>query len=173
MGVKSFISKITGVDQLKQELTDELERAKKQREEAQQLKLDAELEAEQAMIDAEAAKKQSLLDIEEARQAAEVARMSPKDQATRRNEPWVGVLDTKVNEANPRNGFFELDWNKPFIDMLIKHEYGFESDPEEEIVDRWFRDLAYNVLQESDLDTDRGYGYINVQKLTENHSEIK
>ena len=39
----------------------------------------------------------------------------PKAYATRKKEPWVGVLDVKVNEKNVRNGFFELDWNKYFI----------------------------------------------------------
>ena len=38
-----------------------------------------------------------------------------KEEATKNKQPWVGVLDTKVNPENIRNGFFELDWNNEFI----------------------------------------------------------
>ena len=31
-----------------------------------------------------------------------------KEQASKKGEPWVGVLDTKVNPDNIKNGFFEL-----------------------------------------------------------------
>jgi hypothetical protein len=86
----------------------------------------------------------------------------PKEYATRRKEPWVSVLDVKVNEENVRNGFFELDWNKYFIVQLIEAGYGVENDPEEEVVDRWFRDVVYNMLAEEGMDTERGAGYINV-----------
>ena len=53
----------------------------------------------------------------------------PKEYATRRKEPWVNVLDVKVNEDNVRNGFFELDWNKYFIEQLLEAGYGEEADP--------------------------------------------
>ena len=96
----------------------------------------------------------------------------PKEYATRRKEPWVNVLDVKVNEDNVRNGFFELDWNKYFIAQLIEAGYGVDNDPEEEIVDRWFRDIVYNMLQEEGLDTDRGAGYINVVPISNGKSEV-
>lgn len=174
MGLKNFISKITGVDQIKKELFEELRSVKTQLEEAETIRLQAEAEAEAAMFEAEEAKKAAAIEIEEAKNAAELAQKTPKEQATARGEPWVAVLDTKFNPENPRNGFFELDWNKPFIDSLILSGYGFESDPEEEIVDRWFRELAFNILQESDLHTENRFaGYINVQKITDKHSEIR
>jgi hypothetical protein len=78
----------------------------------------------------------------------------------------------KVNEDNIRNGFFELDWNKYFVIELIQNGYGTESDPEEEIVDRWFKDIVYNMLSDEGLDTDRGAGYINVKPLSEDKSEV-
>ena len=77
----------------------------------------------------------------------------PKDYHTRKKEPWVNVIDVKVNEENVRNGFFELDWNEYFIAQLIAAGYGVENDPEEEIVDRWFRDIVYNMLDEEGRDT--------------------
>jgi len=89
----------------------------------------------------------------------------PKAYATRKQEPWVSVLDVKVNKDNVRNGFFELDWNRFFIDDLIRAGYGEPADPEEEIVDRWFRDIVANMLSDEGLDTSRGSGYVNVVPL--------
>jgi hypothetical protein len=96
----------------------------------------------------------------------------PKAYATRRKEPWINVLDVKVNEDNVRNGFFELDWNEYFIEQLIEAGYGTEQDAQEEIVDRWFRDIVYNMLEEEGMDTDRGAGYINVVPIDKGKSEV-
>ena len=96
----------------------------------------------------------------------------PKEYATRRKEPWVSVLDVKVNEDNVRNGFFELDWNEYFIAQLIENGYGVDNDPEEEIVDRWFRDIVYNMLEAEGQSTDRGAGYINVVPIAKGKSEV-
>ena len=96
----------------------------------------------------------------------------PKSYHTRKKEPWVNVLDMKVNEDNIRNGFFELDWNKYFIQELIQNGYGEESDPEEEIVDRWFRDIVYNMLQEEAADSKVTTGYINVVPIDKGKSEV-
>ena len=96
----------------------------------------------------------------------------PKDYHTRKKEPWVDVIDVKINEENVRNGFFELDWNKYFIAKLVKEGYGVDNDPEEEIVDRWFRDIVYGMLEQEGLDTDRGAGYINVVPIDKGKSEV-
>ena len=96
----------------------------------------------------------------------------PKEYHTRKKEPWVNVIDVKVNEENVRNGFFELDWNEYFIKELMKNGYGFENDPEEEIVDRWFKEIVYNMLQDEGMDTDRGAGYINVVPIDKGKSEV-
>jgi hypothetical protein len=109
----------------------------------------------------------------EAQVAEQQAKMTPKDRATARGESWVAVLDTKVNPDNVRNGFFELDWNEYFITDLKKAGYGFDGDPEEEIVDRWFRDLARNMMSEEGMDSSRGAGYINITKLPGGKAEIE
>ena len=96
----------------------------------------------------------------------------PKEYATRKKEPWVNVLDMQVNGDNIRNGFFELDWNRYFIEELIQNGYGEESDPEEEIVDRWFRDIVYNMLQEEASDSKVSTGYINVVPIDKGKSEV-
>ena len=96
----------------------------------------------------------------------------PKAYATCKKLPWVNVLDMQVNEDNIRNGFFELDWNDLFIKELITNGYGTNDDPQEEIVDRWFRDIVYNMLEEEGQSTDRGAGYINVVPINGGKSEV-
>ena len=96
----------------------------------------------------------------------------PKAYHARRKESWVNVLDMKVNKDNIRNGFFELDWNKYFIQELIQAGYGVDNDPDEEIVDRWFRDIVHGMLEEEGLDTDRGAGYINITPIEKGRSEV-
>jgi len=110
----------------------------------------------------------------EAEKIAELAKLSPKERATARGEPYVAVLDTKVNPDNVRNGFFELDWNAEFIVQLKQAGYGYEGDPEEEIVDRWFRDLAANMLVEAGQDPSRSSaGFINVNRLGNGKAEVQ
>ena len=78
-----------------------------------------------------------------------------------------------MNKDDIRNGFFELDWNPEFVVKLKQEGYGYDGDPDEEIVDRWFKDLARNVLADEGQDTTRGAGYINVRKLAAGKSEIE
>lgn len=107
-----------------------------------------------------------------AQETEELAKLTPKERATRKSEPWVSVLDTHVNKDNIRNGFFELDWNEYFVLELKRAGYGADGDPDEEIVDRWFRDIVYNMFAEEGIDTTRGAGYINVVPITKGKSEV-
>ena len=120
-----------------------------------------------------AAAKKATSAAELAQKAEETAKMTLKERATARGEAWVAVLDTHVNKDNIRNGFFELDWNAEFVLQLKQAGYGFDGDPEEEIVDRWFKDLARNVLADEGQDTNRGAGFINVNKLADGKAEVK
>lgn len=98
--------------------------------------------------------------------------VDPKTAATANKQPWVTVLQTHVNPENPRNGFFELDWNEYFVLMLRKN--GYTGVTEEEIVDQWFSDLCREVGSEENvpgLDR-RGSGYINVNNLGNGKSEV-
>jgi hypothetical protein len=119
-----------------------------------------------------AEKEQAKLETTKAQEAEELAKMTPKDRATRKGEPWVSVLDTHVNKDNIRNGFFELDWNELFVLQLKQAGYGFDGDPDEEIVDRWFRDIVRGMLSEEGMDTTRGAGYINVVPIAKGKSEV-
>ena len=108
----------------------------------------------------------------EAKELEVIKVRDPKAYATRKKLPWVNVLDMQVNEDNIRNGFFELDWNSYFIQELIANDYGTESDKEEDIVDRWFRDIVYNMLVEEGMDTSRDAGMINIVPLDKGKSEV-
>ena len=141
--MKSWLKKITGIEKLEKE------------------KAEAIAQASEAKLREEAAK-----------EAETLAKLTPKERATAKGEPWVAVLDTKVNPENIRNGFFELDWNDLFIVQLRQAGYGFEGDPDEEVVDRWFRDIVSQMLSEEGLDTNRGAGYINVVPIAKGKSEV-
>jgi hypothetical protein len=137
-----------------------------------------EAQKEQALAEAAVAEKlakQKLQEVVDAEKAAEEAKMTPKERATLKGEPWVAVLDTHVNKDNVRNGFFELDWNEEFVVQLKQAGYGFDGDPDEEIVDRWFRDLAQNMLAEAGVAEPERHsaGFINVTKLANGKAEVE
>jgi hypothetical protein len=147
--IKNFFKKITGIDRIEQ-ITAEAEAKMK---EAVEKAAEHQREAARAQAEAEAAK------------------LSPKELADKNGEPYVAVLDTKVNPDNPRNGFFELDWNEHFIVQLKNSGYSGESD--EAIVDQWFQDLCRNVGAEAGVNMDRrGSGYININSLGDGRSEV-
>jgi hypothetical protein len=98
------------------------------------------------------------------------ALMKEKKEATAKGDPWVAVLDTKINQDNIKNGFFELDWNNEFIEKLI--DAGYKGETNEQIVDAWFKTIARSILQAEGLDPTRGAGYINVKELDKDKSEI-
>ena len=95
---------------------------------------------------------------------------SEKEAATKAGEAWVAVLDTQVNKANIRNGFFELDWNNQFIEELLDAGYSGESN--EQIVDAWFKTIVSQMLEEEGQDPKTGAGYINVVPIDKGKSEI-
>jgi hypothetical protein len=116
------------------------------------------VEANNRLAAAEAASKT-------AEQAEETAKQTPKERATRRKEAWVGVINTHVNKDNIRNGFFELDWNDQFVLQLKQEGYGEDGDKEEEIVDRWFRELCANVVVDGDFGGPVNTGVIDIQTV--------
>lgn len=117
--------------------------------------------------------KEDLIDLkEETKRQEEWAKLSEKERHTLKKEPWISVLETHIDPTNLKNGFFELDWNIYFIEELKKYGYGVDNDPEEEIVNRWFKDIVYQVIQEEQLDMNRSAGYINVQPIQDGKSEV-
>jgi hypothetical protein len=148
---KKLFEKITGLDKVREETA----KAHNAAAEANRIKAIAEEEAKKATED------------------AEIAKLTPKERATRKGEPYIAVLETHVNKENLRNGFLELDWNDLFVLQLKQQGYGFDGDPDEEIVDRWFRTLCKDIAGDEGVDmTERGAGYINVKKIAEGKSEV-
>lgn len=133
-------------------------------------KLEENLRQTQEALAALEAKK---LEAEEAARVAkeeeDLAKLSPKERAVRKKEPWVGVLDTHINKDNIRNGFFELDWNEYFVLKLKQEGYGADGDKEEEIVDRWFRELCANVVVDGDYGGPVNTGVIDIQSVKRNN----
>jgi len=145
--MKKFVEKLFGIDKIRAEA----ERSVAIAEEA-----------------AEAAKK-SIEAAERATEAEALAKLSAKDKATKLKEPWVGVLNTHVNKDNVRNGFFELDWNEEFVLKLKQEGYGFDGDLDEEIVDRWFRELCANVVVDGDFGGAVNTGVIDINSVKKNN----
>ena len=84
-------------------------------------------------------------------------------------EPIVKVLNLNVNPENPRNGFFELDWNDEFVNML--KQSGYEGKSEEEIIDRWFQTLCKTIGNEQGIDIS-GSGYVQINRRNDGKTEI-
>jgi len=145
--MKKFIEKLFGIDKIKAET----EAAVKLAEESTKIAKDAVEAAERAV------------------EAEETAKLSQKDRATKLKEPWVGVLNTHVNKENIRNGFFELDWNDHFVLKLKQEGYGFDGDKDEEIVDRWFRELCANVVVDGDFGGAVNTGVIDINSVRKNN----
>jgi phage I-like protein len=140
--MNKFIKKLFGIDKIEAEV-----------KEATKQKVEAELEAVKAIED------------------ARIAKLSPKEIATEKKDPWVAVLDTHVNKDNIRNGFFELDWNEYFVLQLRTAGYTGESD--EAIVDQWFSELCRNVGADTGVDMSRrSSGFINVNNLGDGRTEV-
>ena len=93
-----------------------------------------------------------------------------KQEATKKGEAWVAVLDTQINPDDIKNGFFELDWNNQFIEELLDARYVGETN--EQIVDSWFRTIAMQILGDEGLETAREMGYIKVVPMDKTKSEV-
>ena len=104
INMKKLMKKIFGIDEMEKSIA----------------------EAQAKLEETERLKEEALARAAEALAREEEAKLTPKERATKKKEPWVAVLDTHVNKDNIRNGFFELDWNEFFIEELKKSGYGFE-----------------------------------------------
>jgi hypothetical protein len=143
-----IVKKLLGIDKIEHDLL----KAQEALEEAKAKQIEAEKAAQLAL------------------EQEELSKLSPKERATRKKEPWVGVLNTHVNKDNVRNGFFELDWNDHFVLQLKQEGYGADGDKDEEIVDRWFRELCANVVVDGDYGGPVNTGIIDIQSVKRNNT---
>ena len=73
-----------------------------------------------------------------------------KSKGSKSEEPMVKVIKLHVQPENPRNGFFELDWNEDFVGLL--GEAGYAGPTDEAIVDLWFNDLCRSIVLEQEIE---------------------
>jgi hypothetical protein len=147
--IKNFFKRLIGLDKI-ESLTNEAESKLKEATER----------AAEAMREAEKAKEEE-----------RIAKLSPKELATEKKEPWVQVLQTHVNKDNIRNGFFELDWNEYFVLQL--RGAGYIGDTDEAIVDQWFSELCRNLGAEEGIDMSRrGSGYVSRALRDDGRTEV-
>ena len=130
------------------------------------------IQTEESLKQAEAAKKvaeDAITAAERAKEAEDLAKLSLKERATRKKEPYIAVLDTHVNKDNIRNGFFELDWTEYFVLKLKQEGYGEDGDKDEDIVDRWFRELCANVVVADGYESPINTGVIDINEVKRNN----
>ena len=84
-------------------------------------------------------------------------------------EPMVKVIKVNVNPENPRNGFFELDWNNEFVNMLKQN--GYQGETEEQIVDGWFQSLCRTIGNEQGIN-DINSGYVQINRRDDGKTEV-
>tara|TARA_B100000427_G_scaffold248132_1_gene211238 strand:- start:989 stop:1339 length:351 start_codon:yes stop_codon:yes gene_type:complete len=105
---------------------------------------------------------------EEPKPASKPKKVSPKDS----KEPWVDVLEVKLDKDNPSNGYFELDWNNAFVIML--RDNGYEGSDDEIVVNTWFNDLCKTIVRE---DLEDEYSLLNeapnIVQLEDGRKEIR
>ena len=95
-----------------------------------------------------------------------------KAAATRRGEPWVGVLNTEFDPENPSSGYFELDWNPGFVAKLLRA--GFNGKNEEDIVNQWFEALCKNALADTyeEVTQMQGTTFIQRKRTEDGKTEV-
>jgi hypothetical protein len=156
LNMNKFIKKLFGIDKIEEAIS-----------EAETRMIQAADETAAQQRESERARQAAV----QAQEAERLAKLTPKEIATEKKEPWVAVLDTHVNKDNIRNGFFELDWNEYFVLQL--RESGYKGDTEEAVVDQWFAELCRNVGSDSGVNMNqRGAGYINVNNLGGGRTEV-
>lgn len=65
-------------------------------------------------------------------------------------EPWVNVVRAHIDKKDPKQGYFELEWNPAFVKHLIAA--GYYGPTPEAVVDQWFTELCRNISQDQSAD---------------------
>ncbi len=94
------------------------------------------------------------------RQPKPEVKLSAKEDATLKGEPYISILKVDVDPNDINNGSFELDWNDKFVINLIKSGYKIrKDDTDAQIVDRWFqtvcRNIALEIYEQEQADPDK------------------
>jgi len=101
-------------------------------------------------------------------------KLSPKEEATKNNEPFIEILKVEIDPADPSYGSFEMDWNEQFVTKL--RTLGYPSEAEDEIVvDLWFQSVCRNILMETfeqESASPDNIRYINKKDLGDGKTEV-
>lgn len=79
--------------------------------------------------------------------ATKSKKLTEKEIATQKGEPWVNVVGFELDPANMGNGAIELDFNEVFVARLVKA--GYRGKDDHQIVDQWFTDVCRNIVLET------------------------
>lgn len=90
-------------------------------------------------------KEQAKLNRQEAKTKTKT--VSAKEAATAKGEPWVEIINMEIDDNDPGQGAFELDWNDVFVAKLVRA--GYQGKTDQDIVDNWFKTVCRNVIAES------------------------
>jgi len=76
--------------------------------------------------------------------------LSAKEIATANNEPYIAIVDLKINPNDINSGEIKLDWNDKFVLDCIRCGYKIKNDDTDaDIVDRWYTQLCKNIVMET------------------------
>lgn len=95
----------------------------------------------------EAVKPEPTLEVK--KKAPSKPKLTPKEEATSKGEPYIAILQVDLDPNDLNNGSFDLDWNDKFVANLIKQGYKIRADDTDAmIVDRWFQTVCRNIALE-------------------------
>jgi hypothetical protein len=79
--------------------------------------------------------------------AKETKKLSAKELAEEKGEPYVAILSLDVDPDNLHQGAFELDWNEKFVANLLRA--GYQGKTDADVVDQWFQNVCRHVVMET------------------------
>jgi len=158
--MNKFIKKVLGIDKLEAATL-----------EAARLAAEAESKAQELVAKAEAAKIAADAAENERKEQQRLAKLTPKETATEKKEPYFEVVGFHTNPENPRFGFWELDWNDYKVVEL--KSLGYYGETDEEVVDQWFTEICRESGAAVGANMERrAMGFIDVKNIGNGRSEV-
>jgi len=139
--------------------------------EATRLAAEAETKAQELIARAEAAKIAANAAENDRKEQQRLAKLTPKEIATEKKEPYFEVVGFHTTPENPRFGFWELDWNEYKVVEL--KALGYYGETDEEVIDQWFTEICRESGTAVGASMDRrSMGFIDVKQIGGGRSEI-
>lgn len=70
-----------------------------------------------------------------------------KEEATRKHEPYIAIINMDVDYDHLDGGSFEFEWNEVFIARLLKA--GYQGKTDADLIDQWFNNVCRHVVLET------------------------